>query len=190
MASSKENLHDVPEASTVDHNDAENEAKPVENTSSTADDSQVHENESTSMNDQPTDDVVPKDGEEISEEIPQIDESLIGHVSNAKCCEDLNTKLFSNHLKSERESGVAKRESSFRRKGSIGSKRQSFRKSRESKKSYERKSQSSGHKDELMGALIDRFQTFVDETTQQVEKIDKKITNLEAPEETESPKVE
>lgn len=191
MAGSKENLHDVPEASTVDHinYDAENEAKPVENISLTDGD----EIEPTGINDQPSDDNVPKDAEEISEEIPQIDESTIGHVAIGKCCEDLNTKIFSNHPSNSgmRDSDVAKRETTIKRKESIGSKRQSFRKSRQSKtnerKSHVRKSQSNDPKDKLFGALMDRLQSFVDDTMEQVGEIDKKLKTLEAPKDTEPP---
>lgn len=178
MAGLEENVQDLEEVSTEDQINNDAEITSAESNPPTADDSQEQEI------DQQNNEIELKEPENIIEEIPlPIDESLIGHITTSKCCVDFNSKLFNSRLTQYgtvmRDTVAMKRGTmAGRRKSTFGSKRQSYRKSRAGHVPSNRTSK------DLLGTLNEKVQSFIDDTMDKVEKIDKQLTQLEKPSET------
>lgn len=164
MADLSENMPDPPEAlnaSTENHmsDDAENKAEPTESSSATAGASE-HDTDDTNANAnvEQTDGNVPEETDEISVEAPPIDESLIGHVTISKECEDFSKKLFTSSLENNERPTVGRR-----------SRRQSL--------AYEMVKEA--YKRDRLSALANRFDSFVGKTSQKIEQIDTQIATME-----------
>lgn len=162
---------DSPTAGALEHEPETNEAN------GNANDQQNDENEPQETNeiideptvDEPTVDETTVDEptvdesiveEPIVEEPPPIDESVIGHVTISKECEDFSKKLFSSSSKPSNKPTTG-------------------RTSRRHSLAYERVKES--FKRDRLDSLVNRFDSFVGKTAQKIEKLDTKIASMEKP---------
>lgn len=163
MAELNENP-DPPEAlntSTEDQmsNDTENHTEPAEIVDSLTAGALEHETDDTNVNDQQIEENEPQEVNEIIVEPPPIDESLIGHITISKECEDFSKKLFSSSSNNDKQT--------------------TGRKSRKNSLAYEAVKES--FKRDRLDSLQNRFDSFVGKTTKKIEKLDTQIAIMEKP---------